>query len=84
MNLSQFIDGRDLRIAALEEQNKVLAARVVALEGLLNLSDEMAELLEEGECPWRYCTPQYKEWYKEREYVAKDYRKLREKLGNHY
>lgn len=36
MNPSQFIDGRDLRIAALENQNKALAARVVALETALN------------------------------------------------
>lgn len=35
MNPSQFVDGRDLRIAALEGQNKALSARVVALETAL-------------------------------------------------
>lgn len=84
MNPSQFIDGRDLRIAGLEAQNEALAARVAALEGLLNLSDEMVELLEEGECPWRDGTSSYREWYEGRECAAKAYRKLRDKLEDHY
>ncbi len=37
--------------------------------------EAMAQLLEEGECPWREDTSQYREWYQRRKEAVAVYRR---------
>jgi hypothetical protein len=55
-----------------------LLHEVEALEARVAAADKLAELMADGECPWREDTSNHREWWKERETALAAYQTTKE------
>lgn len=68
---------KDLKELLEKEVVSLLKEQLIDYEVKLRLADQLADLMLEGECPWREGTEVHDEWWGYRVGMAGAYKKLR-------